>query len=85
MYLGKKMAVARALWNGQIESRVAATSNVLAQIKDIKLMGLAGTVTKYLQEKREAEMVSSREDRKARLWLFAFCKPLVSLATVARI
>lgn len=65
------MTKARTAWNQEIETRVAATSNILAQIKGIKAMGLSDVMSEYLQEKRRVEIATSMQDRRARIWLFA--------------
>lgn len=71
IYLSKKMSAARVSWNEHIELRVAAASNILAQVKAIKLMGLAGPLADHLQQLRNAEIAASMADRRARLCLFA--------------
>ncbi|OAA57153.1 ABC transporter, transmembrane domain, type 1 [Cordyceps fumosorosea ARSEF 2679] len=71
-YIGQAMAKARLAWNLEIESRVGATSNVLAQMKGIKSMGLSQMMTEYLQESRRKEIRVSLKERKTRVWLFAF-------------
>lgn len=71
-YVAKKISRARTAWNGAIQTRVAATSTVIAQIRDIKAMGMSHTVRQYLQEKRHEEIQTSMQDRHARLWTFAF-------------
>ncbi|KAM0745107.1 hypothetical protein ACQRIT_000491 [Beauveria bassiana] len=55
----KKMASARTAWNTKVETRVAATSNFLAQLKSIKAMGLTDAISTYLQEKRLDEIETS--------------------------
>lgn len=68
------MTKAQTAWNQEIEYRVAATSNILAQIKDIKAMGLSDVMSEHLQEKRQVEIATSVQDRRARIWLFALGK-----------
>lgn len=70
-YLGNAMSRARRAWNEQIETRIAVTSNMLAQIKSVKAMGLSQTMLAHLQEKRRKEIEVSMQDRRARVWLFA--------------
>ncbi|KAJ3488046.1 hypothetical protein NLG97_g6273 [Lecanicillium saksenae] len=67
----KKMASARTLWNSKIETRVAATSNILAQLKSIKAMGLTVVLSDYLQEKRKDEIQSSMHERNSRIMIYA--------------
>lgn len=73
-YLGKSTGASRAAWNKKIESRVAATSNILAQIKSIKCMGLEEAMIAKLQEKREEEIKTSLQYRKWSIWLFGLGK-----------
>ncbi|ATY58701.1 ABC multidrug [Cordyceps militaris] len=71
-YIGEAMMRARTAWNREMESRVGATSNILAQIKDVKSMGLSEMVTEYLQNTRRKEIQVSLSERNTRIWLFAF-------------
>ncbi len=66
-YASKKMGRARAGWNEKIEDRIAATSNVLAQLKSIKMTGFSSLTSKSLQEKRLEEIKYSSKER----WLRA--------------
>lgn len=66
--------MARTNWNRDIQTRVAATSTILAQIKNVKATGMSLAVSEYLQEKRQKEIKTSMQDRRARLWMFAFGK-----------
>lgn len=66
------MSAARTAWNHEMEKRVAATSNILAQIKEVKATGLSKEISEYLQRKRELEIKASLQDRAARLWLIGF-------------
>lgn len=70
----KKMARARTKWNTKIEYRVAATSNILAQLKSIKAMGLSDAMTIYLQNKRLDEIETSMQERNSRVMNYAICK-----------
>ncbi|KAJ6785359.1 hypothetical protein PWT90_03234 [Aphanocladium album] len=67
-YLGKFLVITRKAWNEEIESRVAATSNVLAQIKGVKAMGLSNAILEYIQAKRQKEVEIALRDRRARIW-----------------
>ncbi|KAJ3496548.1 hypothetical protein NLG97_g2578 [Lecanicillium saksenae] len=67
--LGKFLVVARRAWNEEMESRVAATSNILAQIKGIKSMGLSNAILEFIQEKRQKEVEVSLRDRRTRIWV----------------
>ncbi|KAJ3496549.1 hypothetical protein NLG97_g2579 [Lecanicillium saksenae] len=85
-YIGSAAVTTRAAWNLEMESRVAATSNVLAQIKNIKAMGLSTMITEHLQDKRRHEVKVSLKERNTRIWLWGFhslgrvLPPLIVLA-----
>lgn len=49
---------------------------MLAQIKDIKMVGLAPTLAKRLQEQQIEETQLALADRRAVVSTFAFCKSL---------
>ncbi|KAM3469972.1 hypothetical protein MY8738_009924 [Beauveria namnaoensis] len=65
------MQGARTVWNEKIQSRVVSTSNVLAQLKNIKAMGLNTAISKFLQEKPLSEIGTSMSERNARIFIFA--------------
>lgn len=73
-YIGQAMGNARTAWNQEMEHRVAVTSNVLAQIKSIKSMGLSEMIIGHLQTIRRKEIQVSLAERNTRIWLFGFCK-----------
>lgn len=62
----KKMALTRKRWNEKIESRVADTSSMLSQIKDITMTGLTPVMAEHLQKQMETEINVSMGDRQAR-------------------
>ncbi|KAJ6779774.1 hypothetical protein PWT90_04952 [Aphanocladium album] len=66
----KNMASARTLWNAKVETRVAATSNILAQLKSVKAMGLTEVLSSHLEEKRKEEIKSSMHERNARIMVY---------------
>ncbi|KAJ6788184.1 hypothetical protein PWT90_06047 [Aphanocladium album] len=70
-YTSKKMQGARTGWNEKIQSRVASTSNILAQLKSIKAMGLTTAIARFLQDRRLSEIESSMSERNARVCIFA--------------
>lgn len=70
----RKMARARTKWNVKIEGRIAATSNILAQLKSIKAMGLTGALCQFLQQKRLDEIDTSMQERNARVMIYGICK-----------
>ncbi|KAJ4165428.1 hypothetical protein LMH87_007062 [Akanthomyces muscarius] len=62
----KKMARTRKRWNERIEVRVADTSSMLSQIKDLKMTGLAPIMADKLQQQMNSEVKISMGDRHAR-------------------
>lgn len=54
-FVARKTLWTRRNWNEHIANRVEKTSNVLAQIKDIKMMGLGPSLAKKLQQQFESE------------------------------
>ncbi|OAR02083.1 hypothetical protein LLEC1_05009 [Akanthomyces lecanii] len=63
-YMAKRIGVTRKRWNERIEDRVAETSNILAQIKDIKMTGLAPSMASHLNQLRAKEVEVSLTDRR---------------------
>ncbi|CEJ89530.1 hypothetical protein VHEMI05371 [[Torrubiella] hemipterigena] len=68
--LSKRMSPARLLWIKSIQTRVAATSVVLGQLKGIKMTGLAPTVGDKLQGLRVDELQKSKKSRVYQIALF---------------
>lgn len=73
-FISKKMARARTLWNEKIEERVAQTSNVVTQMKIIKMAGLSEPVAGFLQRLRINEVKTSMNERKFRLSIISLGK-----------
>ncbi|KAJ3497323.1 hypothetical protein NLG97_g1994 [Lecanicillium saksenae] len=71
MQLAKHIGRTRKIWNERIHDRVAATSNIMAQIKDIKMTGLAPSMGKYLKSLRQEEIEASLRTRKANCMSFS--------------
>ncbi len=63
------MGAARAAWNKMIERRVARTSNILAQLKVVKMSGASGVLQRLLQRFRIAEVQASLKERNIRITL----------------
>lgn len=57
------MGQTRKRWNEQIQERVSATSNILAQLKDIKMIGLAPSMAMHLRKLHDKEVEASLSDR----------------------
>lgn len=60
----KQMSITRKLWNGHTQDRVATTSNILAQVREIKMLGLAPSMTSHLQKLHNKEVEVSLTDRR---------------------
>lgn len=68
----------RKEWNGHIQSRVSATSNMLAQIKDIKMLGLTSILADRLHKQFETEVGLSMLNRKYQSETLGLCKQIRS-------
>ncbi len=71
-FVAKRMGAARVIWNLKVQARVAATTNVLAQMKSIRMSGLAPAAKKYLQSLRTEEIDISMKERHMRIVLHGF-------------
>lgn len=71
---GKSINKARIVWNEAIEKRVTATSNLLAQLRTVKAMGLSASLSAHIEQKREAEIEVALRERYRLLWIIAFGK-----------
>ena len=74
MHLAGKMVKVQAWWTRKMEERVAATADVLMQLKSIKMTGLSHVVTQMLQKKRSEETNFSLKERRIRVLLHFLCK-----------
>ncbi|KAJ3495797.1 hypothetical protein NLG97_g3135 [Lecanicillium saksenae] len=72
LIVSRAIRKARGATSQQTQHRVSATSNILAQIKSVKSMGLSKSLSSYLQQKRENEINAAMKERYAVLWVFAF-------------
>ncbi|KAJ6781210.1 hypothetical protein PWT90_10566 [Aphanocladium album] len=64
VFVARKLMTNRGTWNERIETRVSATSNILAQIKNLKMLGLMPLLASRLQKRYETEVDLSMETRK---------------------
>jgi len=62
--IGRRTGPAREAWNSFIETRVSKTSNILAQIKSWKLIGMGPILIQYVQNLRVEEMFYARRFRR---------------------
>ncbi|KAM3518260.1 hypothetical protein NHJ13051_008319 [Beauveria bassiana] len=56
----------------ETQKRVAATSNILAQMKSVKGMGLSSALSAYIEGKRKLEIDIAMRERYSVLWVFGF-------------
>lgn len=71
------MAFTRKRWTDHTESRIADTANILAQFKDIKMIGLAPSLAKRLQEKQVQESQLALADRRVVVSTFSACNDIL--------
>lgn len=64
----------RKAWNENIETRVASTSNVLAQIKEAKMLGLTAILADRVQQQFETEVVLLMKNRQYYAVTLGICK-----------
>ena len=70
----KKMMKARANWNEKIQDRVAKTSNIITQLKIIKMAGLSKPILGYVERLRATELEVSMRERNLRVIVAALSK-----------
>lgn len=58
------MAVGVKTWNGKIEDRVTATSQILSQLRGIKMIAAETAIGDYVQSLRQEEVARSKDVRK---------------------
>lgn len=78
----RKMAGTRMRWNERIESRIAVTSSMLSQMKELKMTGLAPIMADTLQQQMNSEIEVSMGDRHARTTTWAICALVNSVTPV---
>lgn len=57
-------------WNKKTEERVAKTSDILGQLKDIKMIASESMVAQYVQDLRQTEVKISKEARMLTVWTY---------------
>jgi ATP-binding cassette, subfamily C (CFTR/MRP), member 1 len=73
------MGPRRITWNKAIQKRVAVTSNVLSQMKGIKLLGLTERLSLNIQGLRVAELELSKKFRGLMVWISLIGMEIVQL------
>lgn len=61
--MASRMVLTQKRWNEHIEDRVSTTSNMLAQMRDVKMLGLAPSMGKHLEALHDKETEVSLENR----------------------
>ncbi|KAJ5949963.1 ATP-binding cassette transporter [Penicillium verhagenii] len=62
--LSSRMGQAQGQWVERVQSRISMTSNLLRDIKSVKMLGLSGVMYKTITKLREAELKTSERFRK---------------------
>ncbi|KAJ3494104.1 hypothetical protein NLG97_g4290 [Lecanicillium saksenae] len=63
-YIAAQIIKTRKKWNAYMSVRVAETSTLLAQIRDLKMLGLAPSASVHLQKMYDTEVALAVNDRK---------------------
>jgi ABC-type multidrug transport system fused ATPase/permease subunit len=58
-YASKFASEKQKIWSGKIQTRIASTASMLGAMKSVKMMGLAGLLSKSIQRQRAEEMKSA--------------------------
>ncbi|ATY64240.1 ABC multidrug [Cordyceps militaris] len=80
--IAPKLGPARVLWNTAIQQRVGDTSNMLSQIKGVKMMGLTDFFLARLQESRARELRLSVKFRWIQVYLHGLATASASTTPV---
>lgn len=80
--IAPKLGPARVLWNAAIQQRVGDTSNMLSQIKGVKMMGLTDFFLDRLQELRAHELRLSVKFRWIQVYLHGLATASTSITPV---
>lgn len=68
------MGQAQGQWVERVQSRISMTSNLLRDIKSVKMLGLSDVMYKTITKLREAELKTSERFRKFLIGEIALCK-----------
>lgn len=72
------MGPTQGVWVKAVQERVATTSAILANMKEVKLLGLSGRKASEIQALRSDELEISKKFRKAIVWMNVNCKLILS-------
>lgn len=74
MFVGPIVGTAQKTWNASIQDRVGQTTQILAQAKQVKTLGLQADLTDYIQTLRFTELRKSSKLRKYHSFIVAMGK-----------
>lgn len=74
VYFSRSSSKFQERWSAHVKDRVAATSNILAQLKEVKMLGLGATLANILQSKQLAEIKASMRVRENSAIGFCACE-----------
>lgn len=66
------------IWAGTLQTRIASTASLLSSMKSVKMMGLAGLMSKYIQDQRVKEIKSAKGYR----WVVILTNTIGSTPTI---
>jgi ATP-binding cassette subfamily C (CFTR/MRP) protein 1 len=72
--ISKHMGPNQKIWNEAVQKRIAVTSAVLSNMKEVKLLGLSGRWRDSIQDLREYELNLSKRFRKLIVYMNVNCK-----------
>jgi hypothetical protein len=78
-FFGKVIIRIKKKWNETIQERVAKTSATLAQLKNIKMMGLAPVISKQIQKLRVDELEQFKRYRYVLMWFTVSSKSITAI------
>lgn len=71
-FIAVKVGKTRKDWNEEVQKRLGVTSNILSQIKDIKMLGLAPSMAAFLKDMRRKEIKVAMVNRRIISGSFGF-------------
>ncbi|KAH6657100.1 P-loop containing nucleoside triphosphate hydrolase protein [Truncatella angustata] len=81
--MAKIIPVRQRRWIAAIQKRVGITSDLLAVMKGVKMMGISGPISKQIQDLRDFEISESKKFRKLQIAVISFnIVPLMSMSAV---
>lgn len=59
IFAAKKSWIGHLNWHKRVDHHAAVASNILAQIQEVKMLGLGTPLSKHMQKQQEAEIKAS--------------------------